>query len=157
MAQNQDSTKESRLEEWSLEQLRKQWEAVKTRARFSQRAFQQRVKHLQVETGKSSTCTEKAISRERKIINTDVAAGMASVRVRRQNREAHRKTAGRPKRSGEFSPPLFHVPDIELMGIKLKTKQTKNITHKKHYLLLGKNWEFEDLKRFPPQNKTARN
>lgn len=70
MAQNQ----ESRLEEWSLVHLKKQWEAVKTRARFSQRAFQQRVKDLQVETGKSTICTEKATSRERKIINTHVAS-----------------------------------------------------------------------------------
>lgn len=46
-----------------------------------------------------------------------------------KNREAHRKTAGRPKRSGELSPPLFHILDIELMGIKLKTKQTKSITY----------------------------
>lgn len=88
MAQNQDSTKESRLEEWSLVQLKKQWEAVKTRARFSQRAFQQRVKHLQTGTGKSSICTEKAITRERKIINTDVAAGIASVNDCLQSQEA---------------------------------------------------------------------
>lgn len=56
------------------------------RAHFSQRAFQKRVKHVQVETGKSSTCTEKAISRERKIINTDVAAGIASVNRARTGR-----------------------------------------------------------------------
>lgn len=79
MAQNQDSTKESRLEEWSLVELKKQWEVVKTRTCSSQRAFQQRVKHLQVETRKSSICTGKAIYRERKLINTDVTAGIASV------------------------------------------------------------------------------
>jgi len=46
MVQHQDTAKESRLEEWSLAQLKKRWVGVKTRACFGERAFQYRVKYL---------------------------------------------------------------------------------------------------------------
>lgn len=85
---------------------------------------------------------------------------MIASRVRRQNGEAHQETAGSPKRSRELPSPIFHILNIELMSIKVKTKQKTPHTlkqNKNHYLLLGKNWEFADLKRFPSQNKTAHN
>lgn len=60
MVQHQDNTEESRLEEWSLVQLKKGWVGVKkTRACFSQRVFQQRVKHLHVEIRENTIWTEK--------------------------------------------------------------------------------------------------
>lgn len=50
---------------------------------------------------------------------------MIASRVRRQNREAHQETAGSPKRNRELPSPVFHILNIELMGLKLKTKKKK--------------------------------
>lgn len=67
MVQHQDNAKDSRVEELPLAQLKKRWVGVKTRASFGQKAFQQRVKHLQVEIRESATWTGKEVSREKEI------------------------------------------------------------------------------------------
>lgn len=143
MAQNQDSTKEPRLEEWSLVEFKKQWEVVKTRVHSSRRAFQKRVKPITRNWEKFYLHRRGKIQRKENhqhrchhwnCICNDC------LQSQRQNREPHQETAGSPKRTStlkdflkglpkELSSPLFHILDLELMGLKLKTKQTKNTSH----------------------------
>lgn len=134
MAQNQDTTKESRLEEWSLGELKKEWEVVKTRI-YSSQSIQQRVKHLQVETGKKFYLhrkgnIQKKENHQHRCCSWNCICEWLPPESGGRTRRLIRKLQEVLKGVESFPDPIFYILDIELMGLKLETKQTKNPTHK---------------------------